>query len=259
MKHIKFVITLLCPMIMVALAESDHSEFEAEVMVELGKLAQKNLELEKELESMVKKFNMELEKELKTTKVELESIEEKLSAMQIDLTTKDPWTGSFMVPETGLWRFTFMAAGYAYDASGGYGNVYLKVDGSTAAATYFRVEQPDWYPMSINTLQQLEAGQSVTIEWKGGDSALLHSDSDKYIHWTGTYMQSGTVVPPTCEYTGQTFEYPGSCRKYWLCLADGSIDVYDCCPDVYVPDAEACLSEDLVIVDAVCHSEDVCA
>ena len=56
----------------------------------------------------------------------------------------------------------------------------------------------------------------------------------------------------------QTFEYPGSCRKHYLCQADGSIDVLDCCPDVYVSDAAACLPEDLVLVDAVCHSEDVC-
>ena len=178
----------------------------------------------------------------------------------VDLTTQDPWTGSFMVPKTGLWRFTSMATAYADDPSG-YGYVRIRVDGSYAAISYLN---PDGgatgrFPISINTLQQLEAGQIVTIEWTGYNGAYLYSGSSEWIHWTGTYMQSGTIVPPACEYTGQTFEYPGSCRKYWLCLADGSIDVFDCCPDVYVPDAEACLSEDLIIVDTICHSEDVCA
>ena len=71
MEYIKFVITLLSPMIMVALAESDHSEFEAEVMAELGKLAQKNVELEMDLE---------------TTKVELKSMEKKFAAIQSERT-----------------------------------------------------------------------------------------------------------------------------------------------------------------------------
>ena len=57
----KFIISLIYPMIMVVVAhaESDFSEFEAKVIAELGKLAQKNMELEKKLE---------------TTKVELKKI-----------------------------------------------------------------------------------------------------------------------------------------------------------------------------------------
>ena len=73
------------------------------------------------------------------------------------------------------------------------------------------------------------------------------------------YLGLGTPELPECEYPGQMFQYPGSCRKYWLCLADGTVEVQDCCPDVYLPDAEACLSEDLIVVDTVCHSEDMCA
>ena len=111
------------------------------------------------------------------------------------------------------------------------------------------------FTVSLNTIQRLNAGQNVTMEWDG--SGYIY-DSSRRTHWTGEFLGSGVPLPPACEFTGQTFEYPGSCRKYWLCLADGTVDVFDCCPDVYVPDAQTCLSEDLVIVDAVCHSEDVC-
>ena len=106
----------------------------------------------------------------------------------VDLTTQDPWTGSFMVPETGLWRFTFMALGYAYDPSG-YVFVTIRVDGSYAASSYFNPDggASGWFPMSINTLQQLEAGQIVTIDWTGYNGAYLLGNIDKYIHWTGTY------------------------------------------------------------------------
>merc|ERR1712214_148371 len=32
-----------------------------------------------------------------------------------------------------------------------------------------------------------------------------------------TATTTTTPPPPECEYTGQTFEYPGSCRKYFYC------------------------------------------
>ena len=181
----------------------------------------------------------------------------RLAIFPVDLTIQDPWTGTFIVPTNGLWRFTFTGLGKAVNGES-YGYVILRVDGTEVARTYFF----DGYDnaLSINTLQQLQVGQNVTIEFAPSGGAYLRDTADRiYTHWTGTYMQSGAVAPPECQYTGQTFEYPGSCRKYWICKADGTADVFDCCPDVYVPDAEACLSEDVVVVDAVCHSEDVCA
>ena len=140
------------------------------------------------------------------------------------------------------------------------GYVNLMVDGTIVAKTYHytRNDGYDAMMMSINTLQQLQVGQNVTIEFEPSGGAYLVGYVI-YTRWTGTYMQPGAAAPPECQYTGQTFEYPGSCRKYWICKADGTVDVSDCCPDVYVPDAEACLSEDAVVVDAVCHSEDICA
>ena len=154
------------------------------------------------------------------------------------------------MPTAGLWRFTFTGLGK------GEGYVTLRVDGERVARSYF--DDGLYEAIYINTLQQLQIGQNVTIDFDPESAGSFLDDKSKYTHWTGTYMQSGTAKPPECEYTGQTFEYPGSCRKYWLCLDDGTVDVFDCCPDVYVADAGACLSEDAVIVDAVCHSEDVC-
>ena len=116
-------------------------------------------------------------------------------SIPVDLTTKDPWTGIFIVPTAGLWRFTFMGLG------NGEGYVYLRVDGQTVAITHFDGADVGWNSISINTLQQLQIGQNVTIDFESYNGSFL--DGKKYTHWTGTYMQSGTAVPPECEYTGQ--------------------------------------------------------
>jgi len=54
-----------------------------------------------------------------------------------------------------------------------------------------------------------------------------------------------TQYPPDCEYTGQTLPYPESCRKYYECLADSTWMVFDCCPGVYDPTSDACVSEEV--------------
>ena len=118
-----------------------------------------------------------------------------------------------------------MASGYVEENSDGY-------DGWR----YFMV--------SIDTLQALEVGQHVSIQWAARDGAKLHSSSNFPVHFTGHNMASSTLVPPQCEYTGQTFEHPGSCRKYYLCLADGTIELDDCCPDVFDPVGETCIPEE---------------
>ena len=111
--------------------------------------------------------------------------------------------------------------------------------------------------MVMNTIQEVNGGQNVTIEWDG--YGFIYGSNSKYSHFTGEYLGNAGPFPPVCEYPGQTFQYPGSCRQYWLCESDGTVDVLDCCPDVYLPDADACVSEDVVVVDSVCHSEDMCA
>lgn len=182
----------------------------------------------------------------------------------VDLTTLAPWTGDLTVTEPGLWRFTFTAL--VTTPPGGYGYVDLKVDGQTVSRAYVdpgleaTEETSGWYPMSLNTLQQLEAGQSVTIEWTGRDSSTyIFEDEARYTHFTGAYMGSGLPTPPACEFSGQTFEYPGSCRLYYVCGVDGSIAVADCCPGVYSPYLKPppCVSEDEA--PSICNSEDVCS
>ena len=174
----------------------------------------------------------------------------------------DPWKGNITITDSGLWRFTFTAgAVFAPSSAGDIGVIRLRVDGEAVAASFLNPEGSGGgglFSLSINTLQRLEAGQVVATEWDGAGYAYITDDGDKYTHWTGQYLGPATSRPPQCEYAGQTFEYPGSCRQYYLCQEDGSIDVVDCCPDVYVSDAAACLPEDFVLVDAVCHSEDVC-
>ena len=59
-------------------------------------------------------------------------------------------------------------------------------------------------------------------------------------------------------FTGQTLQYPGSCRKYYLCNSDLVATEMSCCPGVYDQDTEACLPEDLVNIENICPSEDVC-
>ena len=102
-----------------------------------------------------------------------------------------------------------MAVGYASDPSG-FAYIAIEVDGIKAATSrsWFNIYD-GLQPLSINTIQQLDAGQNVTITWTSEGGAYLYGDSAIYNHWTGTYLQSGTAAPPKCDYTGQTFEYPG--------------------------------------------------
>ena len=181
----------------------------------------------------------------------------------VDTTTQDPWMGKFVVPETGLWRFTFAATSQFDDTNTGHTYVSLNIDG-TAAATTGVDPNPigDTYglfTMSLNSMHMLEAGQTISIELSvNGYGRLNDYNGDHFTHWTGEFLGTGIPSLPECEYPGQTFQYPGSCRKYWLCQSDGTVDLLDCCPDVYVPDAETCLSEEFVVVDAICNSEDIC-
>merc|ERR1712038_1544054 len=44
---------------------------------------------------------------------------------------------------------------------------------------------------------------------------------------TTTTTTTTTPPPPECEYVGQTFEYPGSCRKYFFCKPDLTSVIFD--------------------------------
>ena len=76
-------------------------------------------------------------------------------------------------------------------------------------------------------------------------------------HWTGVYLGSGALPLPDCEYPGQTLEYPGSCRIYYICMGDLGAGVRSCCPGLYSPTEHACISEEEADVENICHSEDV--
>ena len=66
-----------------------------------------------------------------------------------------------------------------------------------------------------------------------------------------------TPPPPECEYSGQTFEYPGSCRDYFLCQEDGNAVVFNCCPYVYNPYQDSCVPEE--VGGDLCGEDDVCS
>ena len=132
-----------------------------------------------------------------------------------DITTQDPWTGSFAIPTDGLWRFTFNA-GRASFPDGAFGGIYLKVDGNTVAKSYTDPTSGgvSLFTMSLNTVQEVRVGQTVTIEWSGRNGAYIVDDSNyHHTHWTGEYLGPSTPAPPECQTVGQTFEYPGSCRN----------------------------------------------
>ena len=179
------------------------------------------------------------------------------------------------MPKSGVWRFTF--SGTAFDAGynppnpdgtlrGNKGYVHIKVDGNTVARTYVHKtinkkhgdEGAGFYAASLNTLQRLEEGQNVSIEWDTIGINFIGNGFGIFAQWTGMYLGSGDPLPPKCENNGQTFEYPGSCRKYYQCKSDSTADVVDCCPDIYVHKAKVCLPENLVKKDSVCHYKDKC-
>ena len=115
----------------------------------------------------------------------------------VDLTTLDPWKGTFVVPEPGLWRFTFSALVYIPTA-GAAGLVQLNVDGSPAASAYIYPygDTHGEFMISLNTLQQLNAGQSVSIVWNDlhDNGAWLVGNSYQYNHFTGQYIGSGILI-----------------------------------------------------------------
>lgn len=171
------------------------------------------------------------------------------------------------MPESGLWEFSFSATGREGNGCGGIGYVRLKIDGVEVAEMYVApgltddAQNPNYgyYPISLTTIQEAEINSLITIEFNSNDCIYLFDTSYyKYTHFTGKFLGNLTPPLPNCEFPGQTFQYPGSCRQYWLCQSDSTVDILDCCPDFYVPDAEACLGEDEVVVDSICPADDTC-
>ena len=182
----------------------------------------------------------------------------------VDTTTMDPWKGFFTIQDAGIYRFTFEGSvGIPPSASvDPYGLLGLYVDDKVVASAFLQENQNTetlrYFMVSLNTLQALEVGQNVSIYWSKKDDLFLNSNSNTFVHFTGHNVASSMLVPPQCEYTGQTFEYPGSCRKYYLCLADGTIELSNCCPNgVFDPIGETCIPE-LSDGSDLCNDDDTC-
>merc|ERR1712027_258388 len=78
----------------------------------------------------------------------------------------------------------------------------------------------------------------------GNPACIIEEDLPPLFTTTpATIPTTTTPYPPECEFTGQTLPFPDSCRKYYECLADGSWGEFSCCPGVYDPVLDACISE----------------
>ena len=74
-----------------------------------------------------------------------------------------------------------------------YGMAMLLVDNDIVAESFFNQNRTGpygygYYPLSVNTIQQLEPGQVVEAVWFGSDGAFLWSDSAKLTHFTGQLL-----------------------------------------------------------------------
>ena len=163
-----------------------------------------------------------------------------------------------------LYRFTFMGRVHTPFGESA-GEVDILVDEEIVASARVYSYEEEFDVVSINTLQELRSGQNISIAWGASGGASLDGGGH-HIHFTGEYVASSALAPPQCETTGQTFEYPGSCRMYYLCLTAGNItfaSLQNCCeynsPDLAVwdPILEACIPED----DGgyLCNDEDICS
>merc|ERR1712027_3038 len=77
----------------------------------------------------------------------------------------------------------------------------------------------------------------------GNPACIIEEDLPPLPTTTPATIPTTTPYPPECEFTGQTLPFPDSCRKYYECLADGSWGEFSCCPGVYDPVLDACISE----------------
>ena len=170
--------------------------------------------------------------------------------------------------EPGIWRFTFDGVVQILDGFGA-ATIALEIVSDQAPEPIVKARSyvsPGIYnthsPTSISTIVQVEANDVVRIRWMGDaddfDAVLFSENRDT--RWTGTYLGSGVPTPPDC-YDG-TYEFPGSCRLYYLCR-EGSISIESCCPGIFSPSPGAggngtCIAEDEADVGDLCAPLDIC-
>ena len=108
-----------------------------------------------------------------------------------------------MAPESGWWRFTFTAQVVLYNGYLGPVGGNLNIDGEIVASLFNDPEAEITFDMTMNTIQHVTAGRSITLEWYG-DGKLFGSTQNKYSHFTGEYLGNTGPTPPECEYPDQT-------------------------------------------------------
>jgi len=98
-------------------------------------------------------------------------------------------TGKFRAPDSGIYRFTFTARFYTPSGNDGRGDIHLKKDGTTIATSYENPPGSDgngYTTISLNSITELSAGQSVWVEWDGDYGAYLDENSaGPFTHFTG--------------------------------------------------------------------------
>ena len=109
--------------------------------------------------------------------------------------------------------------------------------------------------VKCDTLQQVNDGRVVSIDFDPINSdSYLFSSSSKYAHFTGQMLDSATLIPPECEFTTQTLSTRAAAENttcVWRMAL--YVNIFGCCPDVYYPTEEACVSE--ADGSNLCHGE----
>ena len=273
MKSIKLFHIITIATILVTLTESDDSVIEAR-MEQFEAMIQEHEHMIQEQQTLIRDLHqriIEVDNERSSIGYTFDCYRTDswyddgiitFNGCSVDTTTSDPWRGNFTVQDSGIYQFTFEGAvAFLPGSDRPFGFVALHVDDEAVASGYV-VEKSESsgdvriFMVSIDTFQELEAGQIVSIQWANSEGAYLYSNINTHVHFTGHKLASATLVPPQCEYTGQTFQYPGSCRKYYLCLADGTMELGDCCPDVFDPAGEVCVPEE--DGSHLCNDVDAC-
>ena len=105
-----------------------------------------------------------------------------------------PESGIFVALKEGLWRFTFVAGDVIVSNSGDFGNAVLQVDGIEVARSQtqnrWNVETelyPTRFTMTMNSIQSLTVGQTVTVYWEG-DAYPNEFPDTRFTHFTGLFL-----------------------------------------------------------------------
>ena len=106
-----------------------------------------------------------------------------------DTTTIHPWKGTFTVQDSGIYRFTFEGlVGIPDTANDPIGFVSLLIDDTVVASGYMREENGNYYVnryfmVSLNTIQVLNVGQTVSILWESNNGVFLRSNENFFVHF----------------------------------------------------------------------------